>query len=1637
MASLVDFYKQKLAPVGQRLSEVFRPQTGTLATAGRQAYQKLAATPLTQTQQKIAEIPIGAMKGVTNALGGFTGIQNKIAPKLGLGTFTNIQPQYAPGKISEVVGNIGGSLIPAAPVNQLAKLIKPVGAVRTAQKYLGSQAGKLIAQKGLTGLGGKALANVSQGIPFTAGFALAQKIGGQEYGGKQLAGDVGFDVAAGALIPGAAAAIPLLAGITKNKANLSKFLDKEPLVKALSIRASRLDKMLPAGWMETKEMFQKSAQELVPDILKNKEIIQLEKTNPDQWMKMIASVIEDRFVAAKTGDYSLAGLSTKAMGKLETPKLSVEPTTSIDKVSQSAAKYGWTAKQGEKGIELTSQNGKATILITEKKNGQYKFAWPDGEKLMDGRGQIGKSTENLIEKMFYGKQLEPSKPLSVEPVVGRLDAILAHYKQFPNGVDIEAVKGEFGNNPQALKAIEQAQKEIKVSAANTKIQAQKEAEVARKMSNAETVGELRAAEAEMNQLRSPSPLGGEVEPKTVTPIRKPLKEVYKEQLTPETRVEPQVQSPELQRINTQIEAPKPVVSSDSIITPAGNLPKQSRVLKQQLAEAQQGLEQSQVVAEQNKLIRDNFSPDQIKEINQLKMLAKKSLDQGGDIETLRGKYPKLVESVTSSVREADQTITGDSEALDFALSLPTKAETKVNMTEVRQLQKQLDPITKLDEAGVAATTGDKSVTSAVVEPTTKTVKGITTKQQKLDTANEVRARKKLDDEWQKAVFGEAQTRTVKQAEKELEKAIKTSTNEATFKLDTADSWKDKNALSLGTETMDRNFEDIMGKQAPELKKKLLEPVYKSEAQRTKFLNTEREQIKKLGIKAGSKESSLVQEYGEGNITSEQLKQQTNNPDKIIKASEFIRGKYDTYLGQLNKVLTRNGYEPIPKRSDYFHHFQELSGAFDLLGVSLKAQDLPTDINGLTADFKPGKTFFSAALRRLGGEYKSDAIGGIDKYLEGASNQIYHTDNIQALRSFETALREKYAGTQHLSNFVANLSEYTNGIAGKKSMIDRAAESIVGRGIYGAATGLKRQVGANMVGANVSSALTNFIPLTQTLATTDKGSVLNAIMATIKNVGKDDGFIQASDFLTTRHGTDRLAKSLYENVADKAGWLFKNVDSFVSQVVTRSKYLEGIKKGMSEADAMSRANSWAKKLMAGRGKGEMPTLFNSQTLGAITQFQLEIKNQLSFMAKDIPRNFDKVGAASAIAQLFLYGYLFNNIYEKITGRRPAFDPIGVGQRTYEDYTNPNMKKGQATKNLVSNVSNQLPFVSTFTGGRLPITSAIPNPMAVVNGESTLKKELLKPVQFVLPTGGGQIKKSLEGISAYNKGVSTSPSGRVRFTIPQTPVNRVKTALFGQWSTPEAQKYLREGQSPLGENQSKIILESNDKQTLFDKIKARQLSDKQLTAVKDTLKSGNTKSAAVTTGKYVYFDDKTGDVNTLDLSKVSSMPSSTNYEQVKKETEKWKVADDILKLDHTDQVEAFKQLGISKDDAQYYIVAKDTVEAKAAYIKDQVQGVKNYDEFLQKVAPLTREVNGEKILSDGVVDWMYNNDIITSAQKKQLKALEYDNIKKVARVSAKKGSTKAKKITVKKLGKFNLAGKVKKVKRIRTKVYKLKI
>lgn len=1044
----------------------------------------------------------------------------------------------------------------------------------------------------------------------------------------------------------------------------------------------------------------------------------------------------------------------------------------------------------------------------------------------------------------------------------------------------------------------------------------------------------------------------------------------------------------------------------------GNLPENSPEMKVKAQTLSQEYEQAQVDAEQASLMRSMFSDGGIRDIAQLKFLGSKILANGGDMESVRAKYPQLVERVTQAVREAEPTIEVDEEAFRYALDLPTKAATLASKPiELKELQDSLQSLDKFQQYGLKVQTGAGGKPVAVnAEATPKTAAQILEKGKVADT--------KADDydyeQWKKAVFGTEKAKGgISNPLNVLTKAVKENTNTEASGLNFSDDWKGKSRLSFARETMTRNFEDVMGKDAPMMKEKYLEPIGKSEADRIRWLNKERGEIEALGIKPRSLESALLQDFGEGIINEVELRTKTNDPMKIIKAAEYLRNKYDGYIKQLNKVLVRNGYDPVPFRKDYFHHFNDLTlnmevlGPWNRIGQALKAEELPTDINGITADFKPGRQFFNAILQRKGESHTPDAIQGIDKYLEGASNQIFHTDNIKRLRSLESEIRGKYAGDTHLTNFAADLQEFTNNLAGKKAMFDRGFESWFGRPVYTVLNAIKSQVGANMVGGNIASALTNYIPLTQTLATTNKLAVARAMADTVKNVANDDGFVEASDFLTRRIGSDKLTKTWWESAGQKAGWLFEMVDKFTSQVVVRSKYLEGIDKGLSPQEAMKSANDWAARIMADRSKGATPTMFNSKSMGALTQFQLEVNNQLSFLFKDIPRNAETwKKAGSQIAQLFIYGYIFNNLTEWMFGRRPALDPIGVAEQAYEDFTNPNMKEGKAVKNLVNNVANQLPFVSTFTGGRIPISSAIPNPMKVVNGESTTGKELKKLTYLLPPFGGGQAIKTYEGLKSYIQGYSSTPKGEVRFPVEKNTGNLVRSGLFGQWSTPEAVKYLREGQTPMGDNQSELIKQTDDKIGLFNKIKKASAAGYDDDKIREQVKKDG--SAQFTDTKLFWYNEEADETRSINFGKYLQSPPTDKVQKARWEGEKFKTAMDVYQAEGVDEqrkAEVLTTLNVNQADLAYYDIASDDVNIKRIFVGEYLSSLDPDTNKLAALAELRRTVRSQAILSDNVISAMVKYGELTEQEGKLLKKIDWDEQKNEPLIQ-KSGSKKIK-------------------------------
>lgn len=745
----------------------------------------------------------------------------------------------------------------------------------------------------------------------------------------------------------------------------------------------------------------------------------------------------------------------------------------------------------------------------------------------------------------------------------------------------------------------------------------------------------------------------------------------------------------------------------------------------------------------------------------------------------------------------------------------------------------------------------------------------------------------------------------------------------------AEKWVDKGSgLAYMRETMERNIRDIAKKskvadeKAEAFNNEYFHPVHKNESDRKSYVVGLQDRIKALNLSQKVENGNLVSEsyavqwlgeaefnrkylaehprvkqrggfgYEEWNAAIQKFHEENPKLDyaKIEHAVKEFRSIYDQIYQDMNRVRMENGYEPVDYMQGYFPHFQENDKDGSLLtrfgrhlGITDEVTPLPATINGLTQSFRPGIRYMANIQQRLGYATAYDALQGFDRYIEVASDVIYHTGDIQRLRALATQIRyrasdegvrkqidrilqdptltpdeanERVAQAMKdapfaLSNFVAELDEYTNLLAGKKSRLDRGMEKMLGRKFYNVCKAFESRVGANMVAANIGSALTNFIPLTQAWSQVSSADMLHGMWQTLQNYKTADGLDAASTFIHNRSGYGRLAMSTMDKVSEKAAFLMEAVDGFTTGSVVRARYLQNLRLGMSEVNAMQEADQFAANIMADRSKGATPTIYSARNpiIKLFTQFQLEVNNELSWIFKDMIPQERKKGVAQLAKALFKFligAWLYNEVYEAIAGRRAALDPLDILNDSVGDFTGyqlPNTvqsalsgrweftkeKPGtyQAIKNLGGNLVSELPGTQMLTvlgldekwgleidSGRIAVSSAIPNigniekallasneDIAPKKKVQTVVNELANPAAYLaLPFGGGQIKKMAQGAQAVMQGGSYKADNEGR-DILQYPIyndkpgemakNLAQALLFGKTATEEAQGWIESG------------------------------------------------------------------------------------------------------------------------------------------------------------------------------------------------------------------------------------------------------
>ncbi len=903
---------------------------------------------------------------------------------------------------------------------------------------------------------------------------------------------------------------------------------------------------------------------------------------------------------------------------------------------------------------------------------------------------------------------------------------------------------------------------------------------------------------------------------------------------------------------------------------------------------------------------------------------------------------------------------------------------------------------------------------------------------------------------------------------------------------------DKAGWQYFLETPERNAYDIFGKNNKHLAEQFINtfitPVHKDVAEGNKLMNDYRSRVKKL--KLNKHESAIVQYMIENEvagakqyITDNKIKMTKEKTEKIDNAVTEFRAIYKELLDKINTALIRNGYEPVQSLGDFYApHFMEklsdrkLARLLYQFGMKITKKDqIPTDLAGVTEQFRPGKKWFGNLEHRTGTKTVYDAVRGFDQYIETAADVITLTDSIQRLRSLEDAVRYRLSdeGTQMeidavkndielnalqkregiekiynqeqtnvekikqllsqkdagMRNFVTELRRYTDNLAGKKARGDRGIEDIIGREVYEISKQVQNRITLDLLGANIASASTNFIPLTQATGEIEMPYLIKGMYDTLKNVAKDDGFIDASTFLTNRIGSKPINQSFGQKFINKSMWVMEAIDYLVSNTIVRAKTNQNIQNGMDLDSAIDEADSFAASLMADRSKGAMPAVFEIQNplIKPFTMFQLEVNNQLRYLGKDIPRRLGEQGGqaiAAALTNIFFMSFIGNEVFEKLMGRRPAFDPAGIIKNAMNVYYDVSKNTSDKIEQITTPFVQQLPFVGgMLDGGRVPISAVfpkLPNLWEGFNSELAPEKrkdlimtELSKPFfSFVLPVGGNAIKRGIEGFNMIRNGgeyrLNDNGEEQLMFAAPgDTPNDYLKAMLFGKYSNENGQNYINNGFQVLSpeytQKYKKLISDEYgiDNNTAYDALMAvaNAPSDEKRAVLMNTPLPADAKSyldwtlfSYADSGNRIDYSDKDHFNITTQIDSDFLDNALYLYDNLGLK------ADEVINLIKTSSFESINQVGSKKD--QIFNVLNNIYELNVSddlktYAYTEILAPQISEKFtteqgkqLLEGVPM-REAIRSYYMRDIINDEIDNDNTIHPLDKKDYKTLGWQN------------------------------------------------
>lgn len=827
------------------------------------------------------------------------------------------------------------------------------------------------------------------------------------------------------------------------------------------------------------------------------------------------------------------------------------------------------------------------------------------------------------------------------------------------------------------------------------------------------------------------------------------------------------------------------------------------------------------------------------------------------------------------------------------------------------------------------------------------------------------------------------SRAIDPAEELLEQSIKQG----------ARSTKPLNWFSEKTLEPVRAIPKMLGDVAESAKRAVFDPLEKAKGNSAVF---QKEWLKKVSeavpFKAGSKESAAIQQLGEEILSADQVIRQFGKKkgEQIIKANEFFRSTYDEVLSQVNARRIAAGMDEIPRRNDYYRHFQEGGSSW-----------LDTLLTGNT-----GNSALSSSIlkQRKGEKTIFDAVGGFGEYIQKAGRAGYTDEFAGKIDNLAKELKANGADPK-ISEYLQQYAK--EGILGEREIKDLGTVLNAARGVTMA---VGNTVKRNAILFNARSLVMQVANVPNavglTLGTDKKGALY--VMKGLSNFAKNKDAMAKSAFLTDRASNlprqfVRPGRLGVNKIQDLGGRALQQTDLMPSRYIWNTFYEQAL--GNKVKNPIQYADDMAKKMIGGRGIGDLSPAQRSPVGNLAFPFGVEWANSAHVLGDMIGKK--QVGGLIATVALY---HVFNKGMEKVTGTPALFDPIQAAMDSAE-YATGSDDREQSTIKAVGRFVAELANVSPYSQNILSLAysgaemAGAPDAREIFGSEdptrfgnislySPLTNDGLKsPGQLAAqynPVGGGnQIKKTIEGISAGIKGYTESAAGNIHNAVSQNPLQRVQMAIFGQWANPDSDEHFGSDFSrPLfdderaemealpADQRSDFVRATNEERR--EKNRADSYFDDEDEGWFGKLTGGNNKKEPTEDAILNhYFEGKTYD--TANRKERTSMLNSL-VEVMEDE-----------KLSPEMKAKITSAAGVSSEDLAYYQGASLSQEDRLEAVLELAnQDYETRDDLINQLAMGKRSVGGKAMFSTAMFDRLYDDGLISKDEKALLSAIKYDPI-----------------------------------------------